>query len=41
VENTITGKSYVLNRTDIIVNCDDPMIECGGLEHILTSAQRE
>lgn len=36
VENTITGKSYVLNQTDIIVNCDDPMVDCTGLEHILT-----
>jgi len=35
VENTITGKSYVLNRADIIVNCDDPMVDCGGLTHIL------
>ncbi len=39
VENTITGKSYVLNRADIIVNCDDPMVDCGGLTHILTSAR--
>lgn len=35
VENTITGKSYVLARSDIVVNCDDPMVECGGLTHIL------
>lgn len=41
VENTITGKSYVLNRADIVVNCDDPMVECGGLTHILTSAHPE
>lgn len=38
VENTITGRSYVLSRADIVVNCDDPMVECGGLTHILTSA---
>jgi len=41
VENTITGKSYLLNRMDIIVNCDDPMVECGGFEHILSSACNE
>ncbi|WP_136255881.1 proline racemase family protein [Onishia niordana] len=36
VENTITGKSYVLARSEIVVNCDDPMVECQGLRHILT-----
>lgn len=41
VDNTITGKSYVLNRTDIIVHCEDPLIDCGGLTHILTSAHPE
>ncbi|NMT64302.1 proline racemase family protein [Marinobacter orientalis] len=41
VENTITGKSYVLSRGDIIVNCDDPLIDCRGLTHILTSAHPE
>ncbi|MAX32577.1 MAG: proline racemase [Halomonadaceae bacterium] len=35
VENTITGKSYVLARSEIVVNCDDPMVECAGLRHIL------
>lgn len=38
VENTITGKSYVLSRADIVVNCEDSMVDCGGLTHILTSA---
>ncbi|WP_346795479.1 proline racemase family protein [Halomonas sp. Bachu 37] len=37
VENTITGKSYVLARSEIVVNCHDPMVDCGGLHHILTS----
>ncbi|WP_445158444.1 proline racemase family protein [Halomonas sp. E14] len=37
VENTITGKSYVLARSEIVINCDDPLVECGGLHHILTS----
>ncbi|APX94242.1 proline racemase [Halomonas sp. 1513] len=41
VENTITGKSYVLARSEIVVNCDDVMVECGGLHHILTSAHPE
>lgn len=35
VENTITGRSYVLARSEIVVNCDDPMVECSGLRHIL------
>ncbi|MFT6616409.1 MAG: proline racemase [Halopseudomonas sp.] len=35
VENTITGRSYVIARSNIVVNCDDPMVECGGLQHIV------
>ena len=35
VENRITGRSYVLARSEIVVNCDDPMVECVGLRHIL------
>ncbi|MCG2582587.1 MAG: proline racemase family protein [Marinobacter sp.] len=38
VENNITGKGYVIARSDIVVNCDDPMVECDGLHHILTSS---
>ena len=37
VRNTITGKGHVLARSEIVVNCDDPMVECAGLHHILTS----
>lgn len=37
VENTITGKSYVLARSDIVVNCEDSLVECDGLHHILSS----
>lgn len=37
VENTITGKGYVLARSEIVVNCEDPMVECSGLRHILSS----
>jgi proline racemase len=39
VENTITGKSYVLARSDIVVNCDDPLVTCAGLHHILSAGQ--
>ncbi|HAZ87607.1 MAG TPA: proline racemase, partial [Marinobacter adhaerens] len=28
---------YVIARSDIVVNCDDPMVECGSLHHILSS----
>lgn len=35
VENTITGRSYVFARSEIVVNCNDPMVECSGLRHIL------
>ncbi|MGO1232487.1 MAG: proline racemase family protein [Marinobacter sp.] len=37
VKNSITGKGYVITRSDIVVNCDDPMVECGSLHHILSS----
>jgi len=37
VENTITGRSYVLARSEIVVNCGDPLVECPGLRHILGS----
>ncbi len=35
VENTITGRSYVIAHSDIVVNCDDPMVSCGDLSHVL------
>jgi len=35
VENTITGRSYVLARSDIVVNCDDPLVQCDELRAIL------
>jgi proline racemase len=38
VENTITGKSYVIAHSDIVVNCSDPMVGCDDLTHILTGA---
>ncbi|MBB5321411.1 proline racemase family protein [Marinobacter oulmenensis] len=40
VKNSITGKGYVIARSDIVVNCDDPMVECGSLHHILSSRHR-
>lgn len=36
VNNNITGKGYVIAHSDIVVNCDDPMVECGSLTHILS-----
>lgn len=37
VKNTITGKSYVVARSDIVVNCEDSLVDCNGLRHILSS----
>lgn len=34
VANTITGKSYVLAHSDIVVNCDDPLVEGAGVRSI-------
>ena len=39
VENRITGKGYVLTRSDVVVNCADPMVDCASLRHILSSAR--
>ncbi len=36
VENNITGKGYILSRSQTVVNCEDPMVQCAGLHHILT-----
>lgn len=38
VANTITGKGYVLARSEIVINCDDPMVECADLLPILNVA---
>ncbi len=35
VENTITGKAFVLAHSDIVINPDDPMVRDGSLYHIL------
>lgn len=37
VENTITGKAFVLAHSDIVVNPDDPMVRDGSVYHILGS----
>lgn len=36
VDNTITGRAYVLARSEIVIDCDDPMVDCAGLRHILS-----
>jgi len=41
VENTITGCSYVLAESNIVINCDDPMVACGELHHILSDRHDE
>jgi proline racemase len=40
-ENTITGKAHVLASSDIVINCNDPLVECGSLHHIVTSGHRK
>jgi len=37
VRNTISGKAHILARSETVVNCDDPMVSCAGLHHILSS----
>lgn len=41
VENTITGKGYVLARSEIVVNCGEPMVDCDSLHPILSSSQAQ
>ncbi|MYL22386.1 proline racemase family protein [Vreelandella massiliensis] len=36
VENNITGRSYVLATSNIVINCADPLVYCGNLHHILS-----
>lgn len=35
VKNKITGKSYVIARSDIVVNCEDSLVDCDKLRPIL------
>jgi len=37
IENTTTGRSYVIARSDIIVNSDDPMVTSQGLPSLLAT----
>lgn len=37
VKNNITGTAYVIARSDIVVNCEDSLVSCDGLHHILSS----
>lgn len=39
VENTITGRGYVISRSDIVVNIGDPIAERDGFHHILSCTQ--
>jgi proline racemase len=41
VDNNITGKSYVLAGSEIRVNCEDPLVDCAGLHHILTNGYHD
>lgn len=38
VENIIIGKSYVLVYFRIVVNCEDLMVDCGGLYYIFSDS---
>lgn len=40
VENTITGKSYVIAHSDIVFNPDDAMPQCGDLSGLLSPYNR-
>lgn len=39
INNTITGRSYVIARSEIIANRDDPLVEYAGLQHILGGSE--
>ncbi|MDR9467791.1 proline racemase family protein [Marinospirillum sp.] len=41
VKNKITGKGYLLARSDIVINCNDALTSCDGLLPILTSSHPE
>ena len=41
VDNTITGRAFVLSRSEVLVNCDDPLVDCGGLHHILSDTRTD
>ncbi len=35
VQNRTKGKSYIIGHQNVIVNCDDPMVDCSELSHIM------
>lgn len=35
VDNTTTGRSYVPARSELVANCDDPMVDCWHLRAVL------
>lgn len=41
VNNTITGTSYVIARSEIVVNCADALVDCSGLRHLLSERARQ
>lgn len=36
VENTTTRRSYVLARSELVVDCDDPMVDRSDLRGVLS-----
>ncbi len=39
VANTITGRAHVLAASRILVDCDDPLVECTGLHGLLSAGE--
>ena len=39
-KNRSTGRGYGSARADSLVSCDDPMVECDVLHHILSSRHK-
>lgn len=37
VKNNITGKGYIVARSDIVVNCEDSLVDCNELRQILSN----
>ena len=39
IDNTITGKGFLLSHSNLVINCDDPMVDCAGLHNVLRGAR--
>ena len=39
VDNTITGRAFVLADSSVTVNCDDPLVDCAGLRPIVAAGE--